>query len=217
MEHRRILRFFYFLPISVLFLSCLPKITVQASSRDEAAFSFETNFSDETAHILRTLSGISADAPIFSKNDIASILHSAGVQNSSVNFPSATEIAASGALQSISKNQLFQSGIVESLPNSLTLTLGAQQFNALYAVLDETTQAYFDLMMIPALIGEKMTVGEYQDLLASVYGPTFARELTESPLAITLRSPDGTKQKTETVPLGDILTLQTKKSWRLDW
>ena len=124
---------------------------------------------------------------------------------------------SSGSARSISEITLAKTGILSRTKKSLTLTLGSIQFQALYAMLDEESQAYFDLMMIPALSDEKMTPAEYNELLASVYGQTFADEITGGSFSMTLISPDGKKRTTAKVTLGEILSLTAEKSWTVNW
>ena len=72
-------------------------------------------------------------------------------------------------------------------------------------------------MMIPSLIGEKMSVTEYRELLASLYGPSFADEIVNGKLIISLSSPDGKRSLKETVSLGDLLCTSEEKSWKLNF
>ena len=96
-------------------------------------------------------------------------------------------------------------------------SLGAEQFQAFYSLLSEEFRSYFDLMMIPGLIGEKMTAAEYEQLLSSMYGPTFAKDVVSGTLEISLSSPDGKKTLKDTISLGDILTLSETKTWKISW
>ena len=145
------------------------------------------------------------------------MLKATGLQQVSANSKDATTLFASGSARSISEITLAKTGILSRTKKSLTLTLGSIQFQALYAMLDEESQAYFDLMMIPALSDEKMTPAEYNELLASVYGQTFADEITGGSFSMTLISPDGKKRTTAKVTLGEILSLTAEKSWTVNW
>ena len=73
------------------------------------------------------------------------------------------------------------------------------------------------LMMIPALIGEKMSVPEYRELLASMYGPSFADEIVNGNLTINLSSPNGKKTLSKTISLGEILTATEEKTWSISF
>lgn len=202
-----------FLLLSVTLTSCLPQISVTAGAGDEAMIFFTTGFSQATAQTLQAATGADKDAPLFDKNDVLQLLESAGAVNASATLPSATEIAASGTLPALAQHPLSRAGLLTKGEKSLTLTLGPKQISAFYELLHEDAQAYFDLMMIPALIGEKLTTAEYRDLLASLYGPSFADEIVSGKLTIRLTSPGGKKTVKETVTLGELLCAAEEKSW----
>ena len=198
---------------SMLFTSCLPQISIKAGKDDEASIFFSTGFSDSTAKILKNLTGLEANDPLFNKDDILVFLKSAGAENTSANIPTQNEIATTGTIPHISKNKLFTSGLLEKTENELSLSLGTKQIVAFYSLLSEEAKSYLDLMMIPALLGEKMSVEEYKELLSSMYGPSFAKEIVDGKLTIVLSSPDGRKQIKETISLGELLCMTEEKTW----
>ncbi len=160
--------------------------------------------------------GLDASSPIFKKEDILSLLKSAGVQNPKAELPSSTEISADGKISPFSNNVLCKTGILSKSENSLSLTIGTSQILAFYEILDDEAKSYLDLMMIPALIGEKMTAAEYRELLASMYGPAFADEITGGKLTVSLSSPDGKKTLKETISLGELFT-KAETRWELKY
>ena len=202
-----------FLPL--LFTSCLPQISIKAGANDEASIFFTTGFSEKTAKTLKNLTGADASSPLFNKEDILLLLQSAGAINTSAAVPSSTEVSATGVIPEISKNQLAKTGFISKDEKSLCLTIGPKQITAFYALLNDDAKSYLDLLMIPSLIGESMSLPEYQELLASMYGPTFAEEITGGKLSITLSSPSGKKVLKENISLGEILCASEEKSWKL--
>lgn len=197
--------------------SCKPKISVSAVASDDVKISFSTGFSSDTAAALKAMTGASAETPLFSKDDVSLILSQIGAQNSIIQFPSPTEISTAGTIPAISSNPLGICKLIERTEKSLKITLGPEQFKAFYNLLNEEFKAYFDLMMIPALTDEKMSIKEYEELLASMYGPTFAKDVVNGTLEIFVSSPDGKKVKKESVSLGEILTLTESKSWLVNF
>jgi len=109
------------------------------------------------------------------------------------------------------------SGILSKKENSLTLSIGPSQISAFYELLNEDSKSYIDLLMIPALIGEKMSKAEYRDLLASMYGPSFADEIVDGKVKINLSSPDGRKSLKEEISLGDLLTAEKELIWTIKY
>ena len=201
--------------VSVMFTSCLPQISIKAGKGDEATIFFSTGFSPATARTLQTAVGTDENTPLFNKNDILMVLNSAGATNTSASLPSPTEISTEGTLPELSKHPLSMTGLIKKTKKSLTLTLGAKQISAFYELLNDDAKSYLDLMMIPALIGEKMTVDEYKDLLSSMYGPTFAEEIVSGSLSINLSSKNGKKSVKHTISLGELLTATEEKSWEI--
>lgn len=197
--------------------SCKPQISIKTGSNDEAILFFSTGFSESTAKTLKTLTGADSNSPLFNKEDILSILKSAGASDTSAAIPSPTEVSATGTIPEFSKNSLAKTGLITKTEKSLTLKIGPKQITAFYGLLNEEAKSYLDLMMIPALIGEKMSVSEYRELLASMYGPTFAGEITDGKLAINLSSPDGKKTLKETISLGELLCATEEKTWILNY
>ena len=205
------------LVLSFGFTSCLPQISVKAGNADDATIFFSTGFSSAMTKTLKNLSGLEQDTPLFNKDDVLLVLGECGAVNTSASVPSQNEVAASGTLPSLSENKITNSGLLKKSEKSLTLTIGSRQIVDFYNLLSDDSKSYLDLMMIPALIGETMTFDEYQELLASMYGPTFADEIVNGKLTIILTSPDGKKQKKDTVRLGDLLTQTEEKVWSVSW
>ena len=201
--------------VSFIFMSCLPQISVKADNNDEATILFSTGFSQATAKTLQAATGADPNAPLFNKDDVLLVLNSAGAINTSATIPSPTEIATTGTLPNLSNHPLATAELVTKTDKSLTLTLGPKQITAFYGLLSEDAKSYLDLMMIPALLGETMTVTEYRELLASMYGPAFADEIVNGKLTINLSSPNGKKTIKETVSLGELLCATEEKSWSL--
>lgn len=212
-----VLSFVFALSAVLIFDSCKPKISLSAGNDDSVRLGFATAFPEETAKALRTMVGADSDIPIFAESDIQSLLSQVGAENTKVLIPSANALDSSGTIKNLSKNVLSLCGIVSKTQNSVSLSLGPEQFENFYNLLSEEFKSYFDLMMIPSLIGEKMSAQEYEELLSSMYGPTFAKDVVEGTLEISLSSPDGKKTLKDSVSLGEILTLNETKTWKVSW
>ena len=206
----------------VLLAGCSPTLSVKAEGADGAAISFLTGFSDATARLVRSLlATVGADAggdePLFSAEDLRGVLEAGGFSKIDAKNVSSTTINASASYPNLRTGELAKTGILSRTATSLTLTLGPRQLWALYALSNEETQLYLELLMIPALSGDELTPAEYTSLLASLYGANFAGELAGGTLTLTLSSPDGKKRTSMKVTLGEILTLTEEKSWSITW
>ena len=203
--------------LSFSFMSCLPQISVKAGANDEATILFSTGFSKATAKTLQAAANADENAPLFNKDDVLMVLNSAGAINTSATLPSPNEISTAGTLPNLSKHPLSLTGLINKTDKSLKLTLGPKQISEFYELLSDDAKSYLDLMMVPALIGEKMSVSEYRELLASMYGPSFADEIVNGKLTINLASPNGKKTLKDSVSLGELLTTVDEKSWTLNF
>lgn len=197
--------------------SCKPKISLSAEKTDSIEISFSTSFSKNTADALRKMTGAGEDIPIFAESDIKNLLSQAGAENTKVSISAPNELESSGKIKNISGNMLSKCGIISKSENSLFLSLGPEQFKNFYDLLSDEFKSYFDLMMIPSLINEKMSPSEYEELLSSMYGPSFAKDIVSGTLEISLSSPGNTKNIKDSVTLGEILTAQEAKIWSVTW
>lgn len=198
---------------SLLFTACQPQISIKAEGDDGATVFFSTGFSESTAKTLKSLTGADSSSPLFNKNDILQLLRAGGAENATANIPSQTEIAATGTVKSLSQNRLSQIGLIKSEKGTLTLTIGPRQIVSFYGMLNEDEKSYLDMIMIPALLGEKMSVAEYRELLSSMYGPSFADEIIKGKLTILLTSASGKKKVRQEVTLGDLLCADKEMVW----
>ncbi len=199
------------------FISCSPSVSIKPKSDGEVFFSFKTGFSDNAAKLLRSISGIGESEQIFSMEDIQSALKSLKIKDAKVQSLSPTQIVTDGIVPAFAQDELSKSGILKSSKNSVSLSLGPSQFNALYSILDETSQAYFDMLMIPSLMGETMDIEEYKKLLSSLYGASFVNELLDGFLEIKISDPSGKQKLSEKISIGEILTLSKTKIWSVSW
>ena len=203
--------------------ACAPELSIKAYGAEGTTMSFLTGFSESAARTLRSLIGaatgveIDEAMPIFAPQDIHKVLEAAGFTKIEAKNVSPTTFNATATYENLRIGEFVKTGALTRTANSLTLTLGPRQFWTLYALSDEETQLYLDMLMIPALSGESLTPAEYTALLASLYGVVFENEITDGALSITLSSPDGSKRTTAKISLGEILTLTKEKSWTVTW
>lgn len=216
-------RFFVAPLLAALFVfsACAPRITVTASGTDSAELDVVAGLSRATEQTLTSIMGTIAgeadtSAPLFTADDLAAVLRRTGLQDVTASA-SGENIAANGTIPRVSHSALAAAGILTMTETSLALAFGPEQYQTLYDMTDEESQAYADLLMIPALSGETLTPAEYTDLLASMYGPSLAKELAESTFTVTLAAPGGKKTTTARLTLGELLTLPAEKRWIVSW
>ena len=211
--------FFLFLSaIVVVFSSCTPELNIKAKSDNSVEVTFKTGFSEQASKSIKKLVGIKEGDPLFSPADMIQLMTEAGAANVSAKMQSENDVQASGTLQNVRNTAFYATGIIrqeeKNGKSATTISIGPAEIQKFYALLDENTQAYVDTMMIPCLIGETMSENDYKLLLSTMYGPTFANELVEGTITITLEDSAGKKKKF-TEKLGTLLTMTTKKEWSI--
>lgn len=195
--------------------SCDSSITVTSMGKDKAQVDFGSAFSKVFIDTFGTVSGSASDSLPLNSEGTKAILTNAGLKSVYARTSGRT-LTASGIYDKAS-SALSESGIIKSTEKSLSLTVGPDQFKSLYSLLDEEGQSYFDLLMIPCLIDDEMSCEEYTELVASMYGNSFATDLTEGKLSVTLYSPDKTKKMPVQIKLGELFTMTESKTWSISW
>ncbi len=202
-----------------LLASCTPEIKIKANKDNSMDISFKTGFSEAASKSIKKLVGAKESDPLFSPADMVQLITEAGAVNVSAKMPTENDVQANGTLKDVKNTAFNATGILrqeaKNGKTATTLSIGPDEIKSFYSLLDANTQAYVDTMMIPCLIGENMSKTDYKLLLSMMYGPTFAQELVEGNLNITLESADGKKQRF-TEKLGDLLTMNTPKTWTIE-
>lgn len=202
-----------------LLASCTPEIKIKANKDNSMDISFKTGFSEAASKSIKKLVGANESDPLFSPADMVQLITEAGAVNVSAKMPTENDVQANGTLKDVKNTAFNATGILrqeaKNGKTATTLSIGPDEIKSFYSLLDANTQAYVDTMMIPCLIGENMSKTDYKLLLSMMYGPTFAEELVEGNLNITLESADGKKQRF-TEKLGDLLTMNTPKTWTIE-
>ena len=208
---------------ALFFTACNPVITVTASGSDSADITFLGGFSKKGTEAFYELTSSLSDSPsssagtLFSAEDVQLFMTAAGVSSVTAAVSPAGIAQSKGTISSVSKNQLSKSGVLTRTAGSLKLTLGPEQILSIYESLNEESQGYLDLLLIPATTGDVLTQAEYKVLLSGLYGPELADEILNGKMTVTLKSPDGKKSTEASITLGELFTLTAPKSWSVNW
>ena len=206
--------------ISSLFLTgCASDFKIKAVNKDDAYISFSMNFTQSFSETFGELTGnsFSQSSSPFTTEELKSFLQSAQINDVNAVVNENKNISANGILKNISVSNLYKSKILKRTDSSLKLTLGSEQLLNLYKQLNSESQEYLDLLMIPCLNGEEMSLSEYKDFLGAVYGSSLASEITDTTLKIELSSPDAAKKTKASITLGELFTITSSKSWSVLW
>lgn len=206
-----------------ILISCSPKMNFVVLNDEKIEVEFSTNFSGEFFTILQEFLSSAETATqnpqnesLIQESDLISIFTLAGLKDVSVKRNSDNSISAKGIIEKVNESNFAKSKIIFKEKTSLTISLGPEQFTLFYENLDEESQSYFDLLMIPCLNGEKLSVTEYQELLASLYGEDLAKQFVSEKFSLNLVAPNK-KSAGFSITLGELFTLDTQKNWQIKW
>lgn len=210
------------LGILLLLSSCNTSLSVRVTKQNTAELSLSLQYSKQAAELFKgiteALDSSSEQTQIISAQDIKAFLTAAGLQNVTAQTNKPYSIEAGGTITDFSSSQFINSGMLTVQNRSVKFTFGPEQLKALYDSMDSEAAAYLDLLMIPCLNDETMTLSEYKELLSSVYGPELAAEITDAKISINLSAQQASESSSgKAVTLGELFTLTSSKNWILNW
>lgn len=162
---------------------CSPRVTITVDGQKAA---FDADMTPTAEKTVRRFTG--AEGSLFDKDEIRASLVKAGITVDSAAFPKPSSIALALTLSGL--DGLLEKAVSCSKTNkTLAVTISGESIHAAMRVMPQSTNDYLDLLMAPVFSGERMTAGEYVDVIASAYGKTLADELEKSEFTLTVRCP----------------------------
>jgi hypothetical protein len=160
--------------------------------------------------------GTGPDTDAIQKN-----LEEAGLTAVTVSADGTSSLTVQGTVKNLAAGITAFPGFIsgttdKSGKHQFTVTFSPDIMQKAVKAFPETIQNYADLLMAPVFTGETMTQQEYKELLAAVYGNSFAEELAESTVRISFSSPAAAVQN-EAIPLLELLTLKKTKIISFIW
>ena len=206
------------------FASCSGKISVSAENDGSATVDVSSNLGSAVVQTIQSLNTneSSKNGAIYNAEQIRMQLLKSGLTGVQVSVPKQTELDIRATVENLTKGLPNIPGAITFISgktgeNTLTLTLSPEILQKAVSLLPEDYTPYTDLFMAPVFTGETMTSVEYEDLIASVYGDALKEEIKKSVLTLTLLSPDARKSAVYTIPIVDLLTMETPKFYTVKW
>ena len=141
---------------------------------------------------------------LFDGEEISNQLKASGFSN--------VAVKADGTKLSVSmkdvgcKSYLFTSGVLSFSDDGMMRgIINPQKLKAFYDSSDSQTQMLLDLFLAPVFNDEQMTVSDYQELIAAVYGEAAGKEIAASKVRISLKPIGSGKAVVQTLALSDVL------------
>ena len=234
----------FYLVVLIAVTGCSGKLSVQAKSDQGTDIQFSATVGQVISSTLSSFSSSIAGGKysgggqnLFSAPSIKNAFNGSDFTNVSVSTPSSDSLDIAASIPPASKQThatggIRASDIVSCTSNKMTLQFSPASLQKLSADLPKDTKAYLDLFMAPAFTGEKMDRSEYKMLIASIYGEKIASELEKAQITVSLSCPKGKKISASSLPTGakvtsstatfdlplmDLLTLSSARSYSISW
>ena len=193
---------------ALFFCACPLKVTINLDKNDNKSIYFSSSLGTAFLENLNNLQQVPGQEGGSSDNleriskKIQSELNQSYFKNASVRFDKNT-LTASAQVNSQKALPTEFLGINKSSGGEFYVALDPQSLAA--AILQENTSAktLADILMAPIISGEEMSLSEYKDLLAEIYGAPLASELLSGDL--TIEYIRNGKKQVQRVPVSELL------------
>ena len=199
----------FLLILSVFFVfsfwSCTTEVTIKENSNGIINISFSGAAGQAFAKMISSSSDYQSDTVIFETDQIQFELLKSGFENVDVKSKTGSDLQI--LMQEKTKNTfLYKSGLFSGKEN-LKITLSPKELTEFYKLADEQIILFLDLLLAPIFNDEVMSQEEYLETIASFYGESASKEISESNIKINLTDKNN-QTKTFTFPIAQLLTLQ---------
>jgi hypothetical protein len=224
---------------ALVLMSCSPRIEISIAGDSKTGVQVNAAPKPETGALLRSLSafggtpaGTQGAVPLFNVDAIKATFLKTGFDTAQAVSPDGLSLKINATSLRAAKVFSFLNKAIIYGPSSLQITLSPDTIPEILALLPRDTIASMDFLMAPLLTGEKMSEADYKTLIASVYGQTIARELSESVFELVFTAPKTISSFTApsiaraekqgaritfTVPLASLLAEREKAVYRVEW
>jgi hypothetical protein len=199
----------FLLILSVFFVfsfwSCTTEVTIKENSNGIIDISFSGAAGQAFAKMISSSSDYQSDTVIFETDQIQFELLKSGFENVDVKSKTGSDLQI--LMQEKTKNTfLYKSGLFSGKEN-LKITLSPKELTEFYKLADEQIILFLDLLLAPIFNDEVMSQEEYLETIASFYGESASKEISESNIKINLTDKNN-QTKTFSFPIAQLLTLQ---------
>lgn len=104
---------------------------------------------------------------------------------------------------------------IEGGTDSMNLRLNPESVKNFASSLGAEFNSIMDLFMAPVITGEDLSMEDYMETLAAIYGKELSEDLAKSTIQLTLENSSG-KRKNFSIPLVQFLMLKEEKIYSVD-
>lgn len=180
---------------TVLFTACPIDINCKVNNNETVSVSFSTQMGDELINFMKSFENADNATPtdinIFNPTEIKKSLIQSGLTDVDVTTPNEKTLRMSFTTKADIKGD--------------EISITAKDLQDLYNSFDKKTKTYCDLLVAPSLLNEPMSLEEYSEILASVYGQKLADEILTGDINFSVEQ-NGKKTNTS-IPIVKFLLL----------
>lgn len=185
--------FFFLMFLSLLLISCAPRLSIVINEEETGSLSFQTETDSVVETPVRSILNLPEDVPLFDADAVTSSLISSGIQITQLKIPGLAGLQFDAVISDISNAFPQVSGAFsykkESTKQSLTFTISPEILQSAVSFMPPETAEYIELLMAPVFTGEALTKEEYEELIDIVYGNTCGSAMKNSSMKISITTP----------------------------
>ena len=188
---------------AVLFTACPIDINCKINNNETLSVSFSTQMGDELINFMKSFenadSTTTSGVNLFNPTEIKQSLIKSGLTDVDVTTPN--------------EKSLKMSFTTKAKIEGDEISITAKDLQDLYNSFDKKTKTYCDLLVAPSLINEPMSLEEYSEILASVYGQKLANEILTGDINFSVER-NGKKTNTS-IPIVKFLILNENENEKI--
>jgi hypothetical protein len=225
--------FYFFLFGSVTLMSCSPQVQISIAGNSKTDVHVTSKALPATSELIKSFNGLGKGTPVLNVEAIKASFTRAGFNQVQAVSSDGISLQIDAGAETVEKAfSSVAAGAIDYEPSSFQITLSSDTIPEILTLVPGDTIEYLDFLIAPLFTGERMSESDYKELIASVYGQTIARELSESAFELVINAPkaissyeappqarvvrQGTRV-TFTVPLTALLTEREKAVYRVEW
>jgi hypothetical protein len=217
---------------SLILMSCSPRVQISIAGDSKTGVQVTSKALPGTSELIRSFNTLGKGTPVLNVEDIKTSFTRAGFNKVQAISSDGISLQIDASAETGEKAFSVLNKAIAYEPSSFQITLSSDTIPEILTLVPSDTVEYLDFLMAPLLTGEQMSEGDYKELIASVYGQTIARELSESAFELVITVPKAISsyeappqarvvrqgaRLTFTIPLTALLSGREKAVYRVEW
>lgn len=186
--------------LSLSVLSCTSVADVSVLPSGDVVLALSVQPSENMKALVENMSGQTTS--LFDEQTITENLKTENIQTLSFKTDSVASVEGRFRIPAdrVAASDMF---VIDTENKKMTCNISKEVLGPLMETFPQDVKDYLDLFVSPITSGEQMTAAEYEQLIASVYGPKIAGELKTAFFKVTVSCP-GVIDSVKTEPEGRV-------------